>query len=193
MSDNNSSGRMVNLNPKNLSQGPNRSLSPSSLVNQVIVSSRHPYITDSSRPTSTRSTSGSNSSNSRARQTFNGRSSIQMEPGLQALLAAEGRAADMIATARAKRNELMRRSNRESQAEIDAFRRERETQYKIKLQEATQLEQFQAKIDMERVHLLEQMEKNVKKERKSLVNYIIHCVIDQIPVEPHPNTKRVIF
>jgi hypothetical protein len=61
------------------------------------------------------------------------------------------------------------------------------------LQEATQLEQFQAKIDMERVHLLEQMEKNVKKERKSLVNYIIHCVIDQIPVEPHPNTKRVIF
>jgi hypothetical protein len=108
MSDNNSSGRMVNLNPKNLSQGPNRSLSPSSLVNQVIVSSRHPYITDSSRPTSTRSTSGSNSSNSRARQTFNGRSSIQMEPGLQSLLLAEGKAAEMIATARAKRNELMR-------------------------------------------------------------------------------------
>jgi ATP synthase subunit G len=116
-----------------------------------------------------------------------------MEPGLQSLLAAEGRAAEMIATAREKRNELMRKSNRESQAEIEAFRREREIQYKIKLYEATQLEQFQRKLDIERLNLLEQMEKNVKKERKSLVNYIIHCVIDQIPIEPHPNTKRVIF
>jgi len=193
MTDNNSSGRIINLNLKNLSQGPNHSLSPSSLVNQVIVSSRHPYITDTSHPTSTRSTGGSSSSNSRARQTSNGHTSIQMEPGLQSLLAAEGRAAEMIATAREKRNELMRKSNRESQAEIEAFRHEHEIQYKIKLYEATQLEQFQRKLDIERLNLLEQMEKNVKKERKSLVNYIIHCVIDQIPVEPHPNTKRVIF
>jgi len=116
-----------------------------------------------------------------------------MEPGLQSLLLAEGRAAEMIATARAKRNELMRQANRESQAEIEAFRRERELQYKIKLHEATQIERFQAKLDTERLHLLEQMEKNVKQERKSLVQYIIHCVIDQIRIVPHPNTKRVIF
>jgi ATP synthase subunit G len=174
MTDNN------NLNPK-------YSLSPSSFFNQVVVSTRHPYITDNSCRPSTRSTGGSSSSNSRAR------SSIQMEPGLQSLLLAEGRAAEMIATARAKRNELMRQANRESQAEIEAFRRERELQYKIKLHEATQLERFQAKLDTERLHLLEQMEKNVKRERKSLVQYIIHCVIDQIPIVPHPNTKRVIF
>ncbi|CAF4853223.1 unnamed protein product, partial [Rotaria sp. Silwood2] len=41
-------------------------------------------------------------------------------------------------------------------------------------------------LNIERQHLLEQMEEHVKKQRKSLVNYIIHCVIDQIPVEPHP-------
>jgi ATP synthase subunit G len=116
-----------------------------------------------------------------------------MEPGLQSLLIAEGKAAEMIATARTKRNELMRKAKQESQAEIEAFRQERERQYKIKLQEATQLERFQAKLDIERFHLLEQMEKNVKQQRKSLVKYIIHCIIDQIPVEPHPNTKRVIF
>jgi V-type H+-transporting ATPase subunit G len=184
MTENNSSGRITNLNHKNLSHGPIHSLSPLSLLNQ---------ITDSSHRTRRRSIGGSSSTNSRARHTSNGHSSIQMESGLQALLAAEGRAAEMIARARAKRNELMRRSNRESQAEIEAFRQEREAQYKIKLHEATQLKQFQEKLDAERLNLLEQMEKNVKKERKSLVDYIIHCVIDQIPVEPHPNTKRIIF
>lgn len=183
---------MVNLNRKHLSQRRNHSLSPSSLVNQVIVSSRHPYITDSPRPTSTRSTGGSSCFNSRARPTFNGHSSIKMEPGLQALLAAEGQAAEKIATARAKRNALMQQSNRASQVEIEAFRQQRETEYKIKLYEATQLEQFQAKLNAERLDSLEQMEENVKKERKTLVKYIIHCVIDQIPVEPHRNTKRVI-
>lgn len=193
MTDNNSSRRMVNLNLKNLSQGRNHSLSPSSLINQVIVSSRHPYITNSSRPTSTRSTGGSSCLNSRARPTSNGRSSIQMEPGLQALLAAEGQATEIIAKARAKRNELMQQSNRESQVEIEAFRRQREAEYNIKLYEATQLEQFEAKLNAERLDLLEQMEKNMEKERKTLVKYIIYCVIDQIPVGPHPNTKRVIF
>lgn len=177
MSDNN------NLNPKNSSHGPNHSLSPSSLFNQIVVSTRRP---------STRSTGGSSSSNSRARSTANGRSSIQMEPGLQSLLAAEGRAAEMIAIARAKRNELMQQANQESQAEIDAFRQERELQYRLKLHEATQLERFQAKLDTERLLLLEQMEKNVRQKRTSLVKYIIHCVIDQIPVIPHPNTRRII-
>ncbi|CAF2915081.1 unnamed protein product [Rotaria sp. Silwood2] len=186
MTDNNSSGRTANLNHKKLFQEPPiRSLSPSAIVNQIVVSSRR---------TSMQSTSGSNSSNSRTRHTTsNGHSTIQMEPGLQALFIAEGRAAEMIATARAKRNELLRQSNRKSQAEIEAFRQERETQYRKKLHEATQLEQFQANLNIERQHLLEQMEEHVKKQRKSLVNYIIHCVIDQIPVEPHPNTKRIIF
>ncbi len=175
---------------KKTSQGPTRSLSP---VYPVAVSSLHPYITTSTRRPSMRSTSGSSSSNSRARQLSNGHSSIQMEPGLQALLAAEGRATEMIATARAKRNELMRQSNRESQAEIEAFRRERQAQYKLKLHEATQLEQFQAKLDVKTRNLLKQMDENVKKQRKSLINYITHCVIDEIPVRPHPNAKRVIF
>jgi V-type H+-transporting ATPase subunit G len=174
-------------NDKKTSQGPNRSLSP---VHPVVVSSLHPYITTSTRRSSMRSTSGSSS---RARQPSNGHSSIQMEPGLQALLAAERRATEMIATARAKRNELMRQSNRESQAEIEAFRRKRQAQYKLKLHEATQLEQFQAKLDVKTRNLLKQMDENVKKQRKSLINYITHCVIDEIPVRPHPNAKRVIF
>jgi ATP synthase subunit G len=186
-------GLMSNLNQKQSSQGPNRSLLPSAAVNQIVVSSRHPHVTDNSRRTSTRSTGGSGSTNSRARHTSAGHSSIQMEPGLQALFAAEGRAAEMIATARTKRTELLRQSKRESQAEIEAFRRKREVQYKLKLHEATQLEQFQAKLDANRLALLEKMEKDVKKQRKSLVDYVIHCVIDQIPVGPHPNTKRIIF
>jgi ATP synthase subunit G len=190
MTENNSSGQRGNLNHKKSSQEPAHLLSPSAATNQIIVSSRHPHITDNSHRTSMRSTGGSGSSNSRAR---NGHSSIQMEPGLQSLLVAEGRAAEMIAAARVKRNELIRQSNHESQVEIEAFRLEREGQYRKKLHEATHLEQFQSKLDADRLALLEQMEKNVKKERKSLVKYIIHCVIDQILVEPHPNTKRVMF
>lgn len=189
MTDHNTPKRM----DKKSSQGPIRSLSPSSAIHQVVVSARHPHITDSSRRPSMRSTSGSSSSNSRVRQPFNGPSSIQMEPGLQALLAAEGQAAQMIARARAKRNELMRQSNQESQVEIEAFRREREAQYKRKLHEATQLEQFQVKLDTDRHYLLKQMEENFKKERKLLVNYINHLVIDRIPVESHRNAKHVIF
>ena len=138
-----------------------------------------------------RSTGGSKFSNSRARHTANGHSSIQMEPSLQSLLIAEGHAAEMIAKARAKRNQRMRQANQESQVEIEAFRQEHEGQYRIKLHEATQLEQFQSKLDRERFDLLEQMEKNVKEKQKSLVKYIIHCVTDQIPVQSHPNTKRL--
>jgi ATP synthase subunit G len=184
MTENNSSGQSVNLNKTKSSQESVHFLSP----DQITVSSRHPYITDTSHRTSMRSAGGSNS---RARHTSNGNSSIQMKPGLKSLLIAEGHAAEMIATARAKRNQRMRQANQESQVEIEAFRQEHEGQYRIKLHEATQLEQFQSKLDRERFDLLEQMEKNVKKEQKSLVKYIIHCVIDQIPVQPHPNTKRL--
>ena len=189
MTDNNSLARKSNQ--KKPVQDPTHLLSPSPAVNKVVVSSRHPHLTDNSRRPSIRSTAGSSSANSRARHSSNGHSSIQMEPGLQALLAAEGRAADMIATARAKRNALMRQSTQESQAEIEAFRQQREDQYKLKLYEATQIEQFQAKLDAEKLDLLEQMAKDVKKQGRSLVKYIIHCVIDQIPVGPHPNAKRV--
>jgi hypothetical protein len=87
----------------------------------------------------------------------------------------------------------MRQANRESQAEIEAFRQERELQYKTKLHEATQLERFQAKLDTERLLLLEQMAKNFPQKRKSLVKFIIACVIEQVPVVPHPNMRRDIF
>ena len=193
MAHDNSSRRTVNLNHKILSKRPIYSLFPSTPVNEAVVSSPHLCTTDISRRTSTPSTVRSTSSNSRARHAFNGHSTIQMEPSLQALLAAEGQAAEMIARARVKRNELLRQSNRESQVEIEAFRREREAQYKVKLHEATQLEQFQEQLNAERHRLLKQMEDSFKKERKELVNYIIHCVIDEIPVEPHPNAKRFIF
>src|ERR1700722_3965399 len=107
---------------------PLRSLSPSAAANRIIVSSRHPYI---SRPGSggTRSTDGSRSSHSRTMHI----SSIHMEAALHTLLKAENRAAELISEAREKRNELMRRTKRESQAEIEAFRRQREAQYQIKL------------------------------------------------------------
>ncbi|CAF3296169.1 unnamed protein product [Rotaria socialis] len=193
MTDNNVPGRIVNLNHKNFYQGPMRSSSPATAANQFLVSTRHPYTTDHARRTSVPSTVGGTLSNSRAQHTSHGHSTIQMEPGLQALLVAEGRAAATIVAARTKRNELLRQSNRESQIEIEAFRREREAQYKKKFNEATKLEQFQTKLDKQRHELLEKMNVDAQKNRKSLINHIIHCVIDQIPVEPHPNMKHSIF
>ncbi|CAF4954355.1 unnamed protein product, partial [Rotaria magnacalcarata] len=80
--------------------------------------------------------------------------------------AAEGRAAATIVAARAKRNELLRQSNRESQIEIEAFRREREAQYKKKFNEATKLEQFQTKLDQQRHELLEKMNIDAQQKRK---------------------------
>ncbi|UJR38094.1 hypothetical protein I4U23_030774 [Adineta vaga] len=168
-SDHRSSKQMNNLTDKRSSHKSNRTLSPSS------------------RRLSTRSANSSNTSHSRTHP------SIQMEPGLQALLTAEGQAAEMIARARAKRNELVRQAHRESQAEIEAFRQERIAQYKFKLHEATQLEQYQIKLDADKRFVLAQLKETVKRERKALVDYLVHCVIDQIPVEPHPNTKRIMF
>lgn len=170
---------------KHLTPRRDSSPSPVSLINQVIVSSRHPHSNDPSRRSSVRSPSGSNSTNSRNRTTINTRSSIQMEPGLQALLVAEGEAVEMIATARAKRIALLQQANRESEAEINAFRAERELQYQNKFHEATQLERFQVKLDTNQRYQLEQMEKIMTQKRQSLIEYIIRCVIDEI----HPTSN----
>lgn len=165
----------------------NSSPSPVSLINQVIVSSRHPHSSNTSRRPSLRSNDGASSTNSRNRT---GRSSIQMEPSLQSLLIAEGRAAEMIAIARIKRNELLQQANRESQCEIEAFRNERELRYQMKLHEMTQLERFQIKLDMNQRSQLEQMEKHIQQVRTSLINDIVHCVIDPIPVEIRHRFER---
>ena len=166
-------------------QRAHQSLSPSAAA--------HPYANDASRRNSARSTGGSSSANSRGRQTTGGHSSIQMEPRLQALLSAEGQAAEMIAVARVKRHELMSQARRESQIELEAFRQNCETRYQLKLHEATKMEEFQRKIDSERRALLEKMAKDVKRERRALLDYILSCVVDHIPTGPHPNTKRVLF
>ena len=170
---------------------PRRDSSPSpvSLSNQVIVSSRHPRSNDPSRRPSLRSPSSSNSTNSRNRTTINARSSIQMEPGLQALLIAESQAAEMIATARAKRIALLEQANQESEAEINAFRTERELQYRKKFHQATQLERFQVKLDTNQRYQLEQLETTVTQKHESLIEYIIHCVIDDI--HPTSNCQHV--
>ena len=116
-----------------------------------------------------------------------------MEPRLQALLSAESQAADMIAAARVKRNQLMSQARRESQIELDAFRRKCEIRYQLKLHEATKMEECQRKIDRERRALLEKMAKDVKRERRPLVDYILSCVVDQIPTVSHPNKKQLLF
>ena len=152
------------------------SLSPSSRVQQRPVSSHR---------SSTRSMTSSNTSHSRVPR------SIQIEPGLQALLTAEGQAAELVANARVKRRELLRRAQHESQAELEAFRQERAFQYTVKLHEATQLEQFQSKLDADRQILLAQMKETMRKERKSLIHYIVHRVVNDIPIQLHPNAKRV--
>lgn len=158
-----------------------RDSSPSPLINQVIVSSRHPHSNDTSRRSSLRSPSGSNSTNPR--------STIQMEPNLQALLIAEGQAADLIATARAKRIALLQQANRESEAEINAFREECERQYQIKFHQASQLEQFQSNLNVNQRYQLEQLSKTIGEKHQSLVEYVIHCVIDEI--QPQRNCQRL--
>ena len=115
---------------------------------------------------------------------------MQMEPGLQALLVAEGRAAELIARARAKRAALMRQSNEESQAEIEHFRREREHRYQVKLREATQISQYRGELERKRRDLLEQMAKRVREERSALLARIMHDVLDRISVRTDPNAKR---
>jgi V-type H+-transporting ATPase subunit G len=184
---------MANTNPRKSLIEPRRSLTASVPVNALIGSSRVATVVDSSRLVSMRSTGGSNSTVAGVRATSTSHASIQMEPGLQSLLIAESRAAEMIATARTKRNELMQQSHRESQGEIEVFRQQREIQYQSKLSEATQLEQYQATLDVNRQHQLSQLNKHSTNERTSLVNYIVHCVIDQIRVGAHPNTERVMF
>ena len=115
-----------------------------------------------------------------------------MEPRLQSLLLAEGRAAEMIATARAKRLQLMKQTHREVQSEIQAFRQENERKYQMKLREATQIERFQTQLDISRANLLKGMAKEFEKQRKSLVHLIVHRVIEEIRVEVHPNAERFV-
>ena len=118
--------------------------------------------------------------------------SIQMEPRLQSLLLAEGRAAEMIATARTKRLQLMKQTSREVQSEIDAFRQENERRYQMKLREATQIERFQTQLDISRANLLKGMAKEFEKQRKSLVYLIVQRVIEEIRVDLPSNAERLV-
>lgn len=175
------------MNNKKISHGSSRSSSASKILKKTIAPSHYTNVTTNAHCTKVKSTVTSTSSNLCSQYT------IQMEPSLQALLTAEGRAAAMIATARRKRNELLRQCKQDSQLEIEAFRQEREGQYKRKLYQATQIEQYKAIVDRERHLILQQMRENIMLKGKSLVHYIIHRVIDKIPVEPHPNIKYITF
>lgn len=184
--------RTVVLNSNRVFQVSTRSLSLSPTVNKnEAPSSRTPNTFETPNRTNVLSAFGSSFYSARTRHMSNGHSSIQMQPAFQALLIAERHAGITIAQARTKRSELMRLLNQNSQAEIKTFRQNHEAQYKIKLYESAQLKQLQTKLDMKTRHLLNQMEINVNKERKPLVDYIIHCVTDHIPVELHQNTMYV--
>lgn len=116
--------------------------------------------------------------------------SIQIEPRLQSLLIAENQAAQMIFAAREKRNQLMKQTHRQVQMEIDAFRNENERNYQMKLREATQIERFRVQLDFSRAKILDEMSKEFEKQRKTLVNFLVRLVVDEIRIESHPNASR---
>ena len=113
------------------------------------------------------------------------------EFGLQSLLMAETRAAEMIRQARTRRVELLRRAYRESQAEINAFREKLEVQYQEKLRRATQIDQYRNEIEINQKICFEQMEKSIQIERQSLVDYLVQQIIDEIVVQPDQNVIRI--
>ncbi|XP_066254954.1 V-type proton ATPase subunit G-like [Euwallacea similis] len=107
--------------------------------------------------------------------------------GIQQLLAAEKRAAEKVAEARKRKVKRIKQARDEAQADIEAYRRERERQFReYEARHMGSKEDVAAKIDKDTEVLLNNMEKVLEENKDKVIEELISLCIDITPVA-HPN------
>lgn len=112
----------------------------------------------------------------------------QKSQGIQQLLAAEKKAADLIADARKKKTKRLKQAKEEAAAEIEQFRAECEKNFKSKQQSEMGQDDFQKRIMDETAIKLKEMAGQADMNKGKVINRMLELVYDISP-ELHENFR----
>ena len=112
----------------------------------------------------------------------------QKSQGIQQLLAAEKKAADLIADARKRKTKRLKQAKEEAAAEIEQFRNECEKNFKSKQQSEMGQEDFQKRITDETDQKLLEMSGQVDINKGGVIIRMLEMVYDISP-EIHQNFR----
>ena len=112
----------------------------------------------------------------------------QKSQGIQQLLAAEKKAADLIADARKRKTKRLKQAKEEAAAEIEQFRAECEKNFKSKQQAEMGNDDFQKRITEEADKKLEEMAGEAEMNKGKVITRMLELVYDIAP-ELHENFR----
>merc|ERR1712046_139668 len=103
--------------------------------------------------------------------------SIMAEDGFKQLLAAEERAKEIVANVRKERQQILRRAEDEAQADIDAYRAERQKHYDDKLKQHSgntgeRTKKLSAAADKEKADVVAKANQNKEKVVQMLIEAV---------------------
>jgi len=112
----------------------------------------------------------------------------QKSQGIQQLLAAEKKAADLVADARKRKTKRLKQAKEEAAAEIEQFRNECEKKFKEKQASEMGQEDFQKRITDETGQRLEEMASQIQTNKGAVIDRMLDLVYDINP-ELHENFR----
>jgi len=112
----------------------------------------------------------------------------QKSQGIQQLLQAEKKAADLIAEARKKKTKRAKQAKEEAIAEIEAFRNEREKNFQEKQKFEVGQEDFKNQINEETSAKLDTMSQQIEGNKEKVIERMLELVYDISP-ELHENFR----
>ena len=112
----------------------------------------------------------------------------QKSQGIQQLLQAEKKAADLIAEARKKKTKRAKQAKEEAIAEIEAFRNDCEKKFKDKQKSEMGQEDFKNQINSETQVKLDTMGQQIEANKGKVIERMLQLVYDISP-ELHENFR----
>merc|ERR1712059_213489 len=113
----------------------------------------------------------------------------QKSQGIQQLLQAEKKAAELVGEARKKKTKRLKQAKEEAIAEIEQFRNECEQKFKQKQASETGKDDFQQKINQDAEQSKGVMEEQVGMHEEQVISRILELVYDINP-EIHENFRK---
>ncbi|XP_077986492.1 V-type proton ATPase subunit G-like [Glandiceps talaboti] len=109
--------------------------------------------------------------------------------GIQQLLQAEKRAAEKVGEARKRKNKRLKQAKEEAQAEIEAYRRERDRQFVEHQEKHLGSKDDKAReVDIETNQRIAELSKSVQTNQEVVMNKLLSLVYDIKP-ELHQNLR----
>ena len=112
----------------------------------------------------------------------------QKSQGIQQLLAAEKKAAELVGDARKRKTKRLKQAKEEAVAEIEKFRNECEKNFKEKQQSGIGQDDFQNRINEETKNKLMVMGEQVETNKDAVITRMLQLVYDISP-ELHENFR----